>query len=233
MYGKGDKVKRRILIIASHPDDEIIGCGGTVRRLVNEGYEAFTLILGEGITSRDRKRDKYRRQKEIEELKHQANKANHVIGVNKVFISDFPDNRFDSVSLLDIIKTIENVKNDVKPNIIFTHHERDLNIDHQLTYKAVITATRPISNESVKEIYSFEILSSTEWSYPCSFSPDMYFDISDTLEFKLRAMEIYKSELKEFPHPRSLEGIRLNSNYLGMRVGLLHAEVFKTVRIIR
>lgn len=139
--------------------------------------------------------------------------------LKKIFLESFPDNTFDSVDLLDIIKAIAKVKDEVQPDIIFTHYEHDLNVDHQITYKAVITATRPMESECVKDIYSFEILSSTEWNYPLSFSPDIYFDISDTLDLKVRAMAEYESELCEYPHPRSLEGIKLNAKYQGMRVG--------------
>ncbi len=224
---------KKILIIASHPDDEVLGCFGTVARLISEGHEAYTLILGEGKTSRDENRVVENRKDDIEVLNTEIVKANNIIGIKKVFIESFPDNRFDSVDLLDIIKVISKVKEEVQPDIIFTHFENDLNIDHQITYKAVVTATRPMENESVKEIYSFEILSSTEWNYPLSFSPDTYFDISDTMNLKLEAMKKYISELCEYPHPRSLEGIELNGKYQGMRVGKKYVEAFKTVRNIR
>lgn len=223
----------KILIVVAHPDDEVLGCGGTITRLNKEGYELYTLILGEGITSRDDKRSKEKRGREIANLKEQAKKANELIGVKKVFFHDFPDNRFDTVPFLDIVKVIEKIKNQIKPEIIFTHYEKDLNIDHQITYKAVITATRPISEETVKEIYSFEILSSTEWSYPLSFSPDMFFDISETINIKIKALEKYKTELKKYPHPRSLEGVKLIAKNRGMEVGLNYAEAFKCVRIIK
>ena len=219
---------KKILIVAAHPDDEVLGCFGTVARLIKEGYEAYTLILGEGKTSRG-DIDK----NELKTLKDEIKKANQIIGIKKVFTQNFPDNRFDSVDLLDIVKVIEKVKNEIKPDIIFTHYEKDLNIDHQITYKAVITATRPMKGESVKEIYSFEILSSTEWNYPLSFSPDTYFDISKTIDLKLKAMKEYKSELCSFPHPRSLEGIKINGKYWGMRVGTEMVEAFKCIRTIK
>ena len=191
------------------------------------------MILGEGITSRDKKRERAKREKEIRELKEQIHKANRIIGVKKVFIYDFPDNRFDTVPLLDIVKVIENIKDKVKPDIIFTHYEKDLNIDHKITYQAVITATRPLPDETVKEIYSFEILSSTEWGYPLNFSPNVFFDIAETIDLKLKAMAKYKTELREFPHPRSLESIRLNAQLWGMKAGLKYAEAFKVVRMIK
>jgi len=224
---------QKVLVIAAHPDDETLGCGGTIARLNKEGYKITTLILGEGISSRDDVRDVKKREKDILELKEEAKRANAILGVKEVFFHDFPDNRFDIISLLDIVKVIEKIKNKIKPDIIFTHYEKDLNIDHQITYRAVITATRPLEKETVKEIYSFEIPSSTEWSYPLSFSPNMFYDISETIDVKLRALEEYKSELREYPHPRSLEGVKLIAKYLGMKVGLNYAEAFKTVRIVK
>lgn len=226
-------MKQKILVVVAHPDDEVVGCAGTAARLAREGCQVYTLILGEGITSRDEKPDRKKRKKELENLKKQAKEANKILGVKEVFLYDLPDNRFDTVCLLDIVKIVESIKNKIRPDIIFTHSERDLNVDHQITYKAVITSTRPLQQETVKEIYSFEVLSSTEWNYPLSFSPDIFFDIWDTLKYKLEALGIYKSELRVFPHPRSLEAIKLNAEYRGMQVGLKHAEAFKTVRIIR
>jgi len=227
------KNNKRILVIAAHPDDEILGCGGTVKRLVDEGYNAYTLILGEGVTSRDDSRDRAKREKELSDLKRQVDEANHLIGVENTFLYDFPDNRFDTVPLLEIVKVIEKIKSELKPDIVFTHYENDLNIDHQITYKAVMTATRPQLNEPVKEIYSFEVLSSTEWNYPLSFSPDVFFDIRKSIESKVKAMGTYKSEIREYPLPRYLEAIELNAKNWGMKVGLDYAEAFKTVRVLK
>jgi len=223
-------MKDKILIVCAHPDDEVLGCGGTVARLVREGYEAFTLILGEGVTSRDDKRNREKREEEIKALKEQAVKANEILGVKEVFIFDFPDNRFDSADFLDIVKAVERVKKEVKPRIIFTHSRTDLNIDHRLVYEAVITATRPMKGEPVREIYSFEILSSTEWNYPLSFSPNVYFNIEETLERKKEAMKVYFSELRDFPHPRSVEGIEVKAKQRGMESGFIYAEAFELVR---
>lgn len=226
-------MSKKILIVAAHPDDEVLGCFGTVSRFIKEGYEAYTLILGEGKTARDDKRVAENKKDELELLNTEIVKANDIIGIKKVFVESFPDNRFDSVDLLDIIKVISKIKEEIKPDIIFTHYEHDLNIDHQITYKAVITATRPMEDECVKEIYSFEILSSTEWNYPLSFSPDTYYDISETIDLKINAMKKYISELCEYPHPRSIEGIELNAKYQGMRIGKRYVEAFKSVRVIK
>ena len=227
------KMLKNILIVVAHPDDEVLGCGGTVARLNKEGHTIYTLILGEGVTSRDNIRNRNKRENEIIDLKNYAEKANIILGVKKVFFYDFPDNRFDTIPFLDIVKVIEKIKNKIKPVIIFTHYEKDLNIDHQIIYRAVITATRPLEEETVKEIYSFEIPSSTEWSYPLSFSPNVFYDISETIDIKLKALKEYKSELKEYPHPRSLEGFRLIAKNWGMKVGIEYAEAFKVVRIIK
>jgi len=224
---------KKILIIAAHPDDEVLGCFGTVAKLIKQGYEAYTLILGEGKTSRDQTRIVENKKDEIKTLNQEIITANETIGIKKTFIENFPDNRFDSVDLLDIIKVISKVKNEIQPDIIFTHYQNDLNIDHQITYQAVITATRPMEDECVKEIYSFEILSSTEWNYPISFSPDIYYDISDTIDLKIKAMKEYKSELCKYPHPRSIKGIKLNAKYQGMRVGRKYIEAFKSIRVIK
>jgi LmbE family N-acetylglucosaminyl deacetylase len=223
---------KKILIVAAHPDDEILGCGGTAARLTREGNRISTLILGEGITSRDDARDRGTRKEGISRLRKQAILANQRIGIEETYAYDYPDNRFDTVPLLDIVKTILEIKNRIGPDIIFTHYEKDLNIDHCLTCRAVLTATRPVQNETVKEIYSFEVLSSTEWNYPQRFQPNVYYDITDTIDDKMQAMEFYESELLACPHPRSLKGIRLNAEIRGMSVGVEYAEAFQLLRMI-
>ncbi len=225
-------MSERVLIVAAHPDDEVLGCGGTAARLAKEGHEVYTAILGEGITSRDDARQPEKRAGELAQLKQQTLDANKLLGVKDVFMFDFPDNRFDTVPLLDIVKVIEKIKTQVKPGILFTHFENDLNIDHQVVFRAVLTASRPLPGESVKEIYSFEVLSSTEWRFPLSFCPDCFFDISETIDIKTAALEKYESELKEFPHPRSIKGMRLNAEQWGMKTGVSFAEAFKVVRLL-
>jgi len=227
-------MRRKVLIVAAHPDDEVLGCGGTMARLAREGNDVYTLILGEGVTSRDEKRDLTKRENQISGLRKQAGKANKILGVKKIYTFGFPDNRFDTIALIEIIKTIEKIKCDVKPDIVFTHHQGDLNIDHQITFRSVMTACRPTKDERVKEIYSFEIPSSTEWNAPSSltyFMPDYFVDVSKSIKAKINALKEYKTELRDFPHPRSLKAVELNAKHWGVKMGFEVAEAFKTIRI--
>ena len=224
---------KSILVVAAHPDDEVLGCGGTVARLIKEGCKAYTLILGEGVTSRSKGVGDKRLKLKIATLKKQMQKANKILGINQVFSYSFADNKFDSVPFLEIVKVIEEIKNKIKPEIIFTHWSDDLNIDHRIIYQAVLTATRPLPGESVKQLFSFEVLSSSEWRYDKQFLADTLFDITRTLKQKLCAMKAYKLELKNSRHPRSLKGILLNAEYRGIGNGLKYAEAFKSVRVIR
>ena len=224
-------MKKTVLIIAAHPDDEVLGCFGTAAKLINKGYEVYTFILSGGKTSRGEV-DK----KEIELLKEEMEKANKLIGIKKVFQANFPDNSFDTVPLLSIVKKIEEIKEFVKPEIIFTHHTGDMNIDHQLTHKAVLTATRPMENECTETIYAMEVPSSTEWnsfSKETAFIPNVFFDITDTIDTKVQAMNCYKSELREYPHPRSLQFIKELAKTNGNKVGLNYCENFILIREIK
>jgi LmbE family N-acetylglucosaminyl deacetylase len=222
----------KILVVASHPDDEVLGCGGTVAKL-SKHDAVYTLLLGRGIASRDiLESEKIKRLKKI---KNESKRANKILGAKKIFFEDFPDNRFDTVPLLSIIKSIEKVMQETKPDVIFTHHHGDLNIDHQITNKAVLTAARPVGDYSVKKILAFEVLSSTEWHAKNRreiFSPNTYVDISKTIGKKLSAMRCYKSEIRPYPHPRSLEGIKILAKKRGLEVGLRYAEAFYLARLI-
>lgn len=224
----------KVLVVAAHPDDEIIGVGAAVARHVSQGDEARCIILGEGQASRFDNRETV--DKEIlYRLHNDTLDAAKIIGYSKVNFADFPDNRFDSADLLDIVKYIEKVKKDFKPDIIYTHHGGDLNIDHQLTYKAVLTAARPIKgSHEVKEIYAFETLSSTEWdfSYKMPFTPNVFVDVTETFENKLQAMKCYKSELCTAPHPRSLEIMEASAKKWGSIIGRQYSEAFMLVRSV-
>ncbi len=223
----------KILVIAAHPDDEVLGCGATVSRLAQQGNDVFITILGEGITSRFSNREDAD-EKLVMELKEKAQKATEVLGAKDLFLFDLPDNRFDTVPLLDVIKKIEGVMEKLRPDTVFTHSAGDLNIDHQITHRAVLTSTRPLAGCPVKEVYTFEIPSSTEWAYGefGPFTPDLFFDVTNTLKTKIKALEVYESELRIFPHPRSAEAIKAIARKWGSMTGLEYAEAYNTVRRI-
>lgn len=173
---------KKILVVIAHPDDELLGCGATMHKLIHEfNCTIRAIILGEGITSRSENRDVEKCKNEL--AKHKANihaAAKH-IGYHSIGVYNFPDNRFDTVALLDIVKIVEKEKEEFNPEIIFTHHGGDLNIDHQRTFEAVLTATRPLPGENVKGIITFEIPSGTEWrasSDPRHFIPNLFIEIS-------------------------------------------------------
>ncbi len=221
----------KTLIVAAHPDDEVLGCGGTISKVVKQGGEVFVCVLGEGIASR-REKGAGEVSKEIDKLKECSREACQILGVKDVFFHDLPDNRFDTVPLLDIIKIIEGVVSRVRPAVVYTHHNGDLNIDHAIACRATITATRPLASSSVRQVYTYEILSSTEWAFSNfkpSFSPNTFVDISDTLELKKKALLSYKSEIRDFPHPRSIEAVTTAAQRWGSVSGSVAAEAFTLV----
>lgn len=224
-----------ILVIAAHPDDEVLGCGGMINKFAKKGSDVYTLILGEGVTSRDAKRDRSKREDDIRRLKNNIENANKMLGVKKTFTFDFPDNRFDTVALLDIVKVIEDVKKEIIPEIIYTHFHGDLNIDHRITFEAVMTAFRPMALEKGVEVYSFEIPSSTEWAFGrfSCFHPNVFLDVSSEFKIKLKAMEMYEEEMRIFPHPRSLDALKIQAQHWGTTVGLEYAEAFELIRSVR
>lgn len=224
-----------ILVVAAHPDDEILGVGATIAKRVDSGDEAYALILGEGQTSRWDNRDSVKKDI-IEDLHRDTLAASKEIGYKKVFFENIADNRFDSVDLLEIVKCIESYVREIRPDVVYTHHSGDLNIDHQLTHKAVLTACRPIGDYSVNELYAFETVSSTEWNFgnrETVFVPNMFEEIKNYLDNKCRAMQAYQSELCEYPHPRSLRMLRATAEKWGATIGVEYAEAFEVIRIIK
>src|ERR1700685_3404532 len=199
----------KVLVVASHPDDEILGCGSTMARLANEGHEVHIAIMGEGITSRHADRREGDAD-QLARLHQQAHAAANKVKAKAVQLFKLPDNRLDTVPLLDVVKPIEDLVEKFKPEVIYTHHPGDLNIDHGVVHRAVLTATRPMAGQPVRNIYAFEVPSSTEWSFQRvepAFRPNVFLDISATLEIKIQAMACYESEARKFPHPRSPEAL--------------------------
>lgn len=228
---------KKILIVVAHPDDELLGLGGTMNKLINEyGVTTHVVILGEGITSRSETRDIEVWENVLKIHKANIKSAQKAIGYHSVSVYDFPDNRFDSVALLDLIKTIEKEKTVFKPDIIFTHHGGDVNIDHQRTFEAVITACRPMEHENVKTIITFETPSGTEWranSDPKHFLPNFFIGLSEeNIDAKIKGMESYEFESRKFPHPRSPKALQIQSQRWGIAVGVEYAEAFQLIRSI-
>lgn len=225
----------KVLVIVAHPDDEVLGCGGTIARLVREGHDVYIAILGEGLTSRFEEREKAN-QALLEALHTCGRQVAGLLGAKNLFMYSLPDNRFDTVPLLDVIKIIEGMVEKLEPQVIYTHHPGDLNIDHQVTFRAVLTATRPTPGCPVREIYAFEVPSSTEWAFQRIspiFRPNVFMDISTTLEAKIQAMQTYTSEVRSSPHPRSPEALRAIARRWGSVVGCEYAEAFELIRSIR
>ncbi|MGB2870024.1 MAG: PIG-L family deacetylase [Bacteroidota bacterium] len=225
-----------ILVVASHPDDEVLGCGGAMAQCSERGDEVHVLILGEGLTSRQLTRSPRDVKTEMSRLHKQVASAARRLGAASAEVLKFPDNRFDSVDLLDLVHAVESKKREVKPTVVYTHHRGDLNVDHQRTFEATVTACRPMKGEVVREIYSFEVPSSTEWQVPTAstaFLPTRFMVLEERhIKAKVEAMELYSSERRAFPHPRSAEGLRTLAAWRGVTVGANYAECFEVVRQI-
>jgi N-acetylglucosamine malate deacetylase 1 len=222
-------------IIAAHPDDEVLGCGGSMAKWASAGHDVHVLIMAEGATSRDDRRNRKLRHKEISNLAQSAKRARDILGVKSVELLNYPDNRMDSLDILELVKAVEMKLEKLKPDIIVTHHGGDLNVDHRIVHQAVITACRPEPGKSVKQILSFEVVSSTEWQSPDdrrSFIPNWYEDISATLSIKLKALEAYESEMRTWPHARSLKAVRHLARWRGASIGCKAAEAFSLIRNI-
>src|SRR5215467_1038311 len=225
----------RVLVVAAHPDDEILGCGATMARLADEGKHVHIAIVGEGITSRHSQR-KDADSKALRQLHRQAEQAARKVGAKDVVLFKLPDNRLDTVPLLDIAKLIEGLIEEIKPSVIYTHHPGDLNADHGIVNRATLIATRPTAGSSVRDLFAFEVPSSTEWAFQKiepAFRPNVFVDVSSTLDAKIAAMACYESESRAFPHPRSPEALQVIAKRWGSVVGCDAAESFELVRSIR
>jgi len=224
-----------VLVVAAHPDDELLGCGGTAARLAREGHSVYMAILGEGITSRSARRE-VADAAAVRSLKQCSQRVSELLGVKELSLHGLPDNRFDSLDLLDVVKIVEGLIERWRPAAVYTHHGGDLNVDHQIVGRAVLTATRPVKGHPVRELYAFEIPSSTEWAFQQLspvFKPNVFVDIEGTLSLKLEGMKLYESEAQAFPYPRSPEALTTIAQRWGSVVGCNAAEAFEAVRLIR
>lgn len=224
-------MSNRTLIIAAHPDDEVLGCGGAILKLTRAGAEVHLAFLADGIGARNP--DPGQQQAELAQRRAAAQAAARILGVASLSFDDLPDNRLDSIPLLDITQKVEALIDQHRPTTLFTHHAGDLNVDHRRTHQAVITACRPQRGHPVRTLLCFEQPSSTEWQPPGSglaFTPHWFVDISTTLAGKLAALEAYAAELRDWPHPRSRQGIEHLARWRGASVGCDAAEAFMLAR---
>jgi N-acetylglucosamine malate deacetylase 1 len=226
-------MRRTILVVAAHPDDEVLGCGGTLAKFAALGFAVDVSFMSDGVTSRVDNSAAHRRQ--LDARKEAATRAAAILGVQNLTFGDFPDNRLDSVALLDITRSIEDLIARIKPDTVLTHHAGDLNIDHRRVHEAVVTACRPQPGHSVRTLLSFEVASSTEWQLGGSapaFLPNWFEDITATLDRKLAALDAYESELRDWPHPRSRQAVEHMARWRGAMVGVPAAEAFMLGRQI-
>lgn len=220
----------RVLVVAAHADDEVIGCGGTIARHVAAGDTVTLLLMTNGVSSRsDWSAD------DVAQRQSACRESCAILGVSDCIWESFPDNAMDSVPLLDVAKTVSRVVDAVRPQVIYTHCLGDLNIDHEVTGRAVMTACRPQPGVSFREVYGFEVLSSTEWSHEprVGFSPNMFVDIEKFIRQKTAALEAYRMEMRSPPHSRSTAHVEHLAHHRGFTVGMFAAEAFMTYRIIR
>ena len=214
-------MSKNVLVIAAHPDDEILGSGGTIKKLINYGYKVITVIAAKG-----RKEEEQR----IQPLMLQANKH---LGVEEVLFLEYPNLLLETIPIHEITKAIEALLDKYAPAMIFTHHYGDTNKDHQILFQAVITAARPLPGKQPIEILCFETVSSSEWSQHTNdkeFKPNYFVDITDTFDDKVKSLKYYDVEMRPFPHPRSYEGVQYLARVRGMTVGVEYAEAFEMIR---
>jgi LmbE family N-acetylglucosaminyl deacetylase len=214
----------KVLVVAAHPDDEVIGCGGTIVRHVEAGDEVGVLFMTDGVSAREGATNI-----EKQERRKAAEQAADILGISSLEFLDFKDNKMDSIPLLEVVQKVEHYINKFRPQTVYTHHWGDLNIDHKTVFSALLTACRPTPDQSVNSIFCFEIPSSTGWGLADSsstFQPNYFVDISNTIETKLEALNRYSVELRQYPNARSLDAIVALEKYRGSSVGINVAEAF-------
>lgn len=222
-----------VLCVGAHPDDEVLGAGGTLARHAADGEDVHVCILSDGVTSRYD--DPENATEEIEQRRDRARRACEAFNAT-VSLHEYPDNQFDTVALLDLVQTVEEEIAEHGPRVVYTHHYGDLNVDHELACRATVTATRPLSDSGVERVLAFETLSATEWSVPSpenAFQPHEFVDIDEHLSTKLDALSVYESELRESPHPRTPDTVKQNARVWGAKAGLSAAEPFEVLRSLR
>lgn len=225
-----------VFVVAAHPDDEVLGCGGTIAKHADSGDEVQVLIVAEGATSRQAHRNRLQARSDLSELAEAAHTAGKILGAAGVELLSLPDNRLDSLDRLELIKKIECRVNRHQPEVVYVHHAGDVNVDHRRLHEAVVTACRPTPGHPVRRLISFEVASSTEWQTPGSapgFQPNWFVDISAHWKRKREALEAYANEMRRWPHARSLEAVEHLARWRGAQVGVEAAEAFCLLRQLK
>lgn len=224
---------KKILVIAAHPDDEVLGAGGTIARLAKDGMECHLLIVTDGSSSQYRESNKM--DEIIEAKKRETKNCANILGLKSIHYGGLPDMKLDTIPHVVINQAIESVINELRPDTVFTHFWGDVNLDHQNVYKSTLVAVRPTMGQVVKELYCYRVPSSTEWTpnkENTMFMPNYFVDIHQYAEQKYKAFSCYTTELRDYPHPRSVQYLRETDKAAGLRVGLLAAEEFVLLRKI-
>ena len=225
---------QKILNLAAHQDDEVLGCGGLIVKAIKNKAKVKLLTLSDGVSSRFNNFS-LKNPEIINSIKKRTNeaiKAQKILGIKDFFFGKFPDNRLDHVPLLDIIKMIEFHVKKFKPNMVLTHNQYETNIDHKIAYKATEVISRPTKKNTIKKVYSFEIPCSVNWTFNKKFNPTTYINIQKEFNKKIKAWNCYASEAQPFPFPRSAKALKVLAMYRGMQSGLIMAEAFRLEREI-
>jgi len=215
-----------VLVIASHPDDEVLGSGATLAAHAAAGEEVHAVIMSEGATSRYS-------DGMAETLRKCAQRAAERLGLATVTFEGLPDQRLDTLPLITVTQRIEEIVQRLQPRFVYSHFPGDVNSDHQVVSRAAWTACRPYSLPGLRRFAVFETPSSTEWAWPygdSSLAPNLFVDVTATLDIKLAAIECYETEMRDYPHPRSRQALIERAAYWGSQVGRKYAEPFRVLR---
>ncbi|MBM7560898.1 PIG-L deacetylase family protein [Fusibacter tunisiensis] len=218
----------KVLVVAPHADDEVLGVGGTIAKYVDEGHEVYVCVMTTGHPSMFP-------QEVLDKLRNEAIEAHKFLGINQTYFLDLPAVMLSEVPKHEVNKKINGVIDEVQPDVVFIPHFGDMHLDHYIVSQAAMVGVRPIKNHRILEVYSYETLSETEWNIPHVtnvFMPNTYIDITGYLDKKKTAMEHFTTQLTEFPHPRSIEAIVSLAKLRGSTIGVKAAEAFCLIRKI-
>lgn len=213
---------KRVLVVAAHPDDDVLGCGGFMARLSAAGASVEVLLLSDGVTSRAIQ------PQEVVQRQASAREALAILGVTEAQLEHFPDNAMDTVPLLEVARVVSERVEATEPDTVLTHSLTDLNIDHRLTAEAALIASRPQPGSPVRRVLHFEVPSATGWRPSATpFDPRFHVDVSAFVEDKLTALRCYDAEMRAWPHARSYEAVEALMRWRGASVGVAAAEAFE------